>query len=131
MSGVRNNTGTKVPSSEPRVDRAKRRPAVRPASLTSLTANFTAKGLTIPNRTVAGVKRASVATKPPTIFCNEPNEPRRMGGSGRAEGSLSIRRQPASRRALPDGASGRPRAPQGSPMLKYNSVTPMTLSQMT
>ena len=60
------SAGTKVPMMLPAVERAKTRPATRPASATPVAARRMANGVTIPSSTTGGANSASDAANEPT-----------------------------------------------------------------
>ncbi len=71
ISGIVTRAGRNVPRMLPAVDRAKMRPAVRPASSTPVAARRTAKGVTMPSRITGGAKSASEAANEPTTAPTE------------------------------------------------------------
>ena len=71
ISGMVTSAGTKVPMRLPAVERAKMRPAARPAASTSATERRMANGVTMPRSTTGGANNARAAMNEPTTALGE------------------------------------------------------------
>ena len=119
IAGMSTSAGRKVPSSDPAVESAYRRPATAPEVSTLVTARRIANGDTIPRSTTGGAQSSSTARKLPTTAPAEASSsPSTVRSRNGFAGREWLRRTPRSRarssRGARAAAGGRPAAHRAS-----------------
>ncbi len=137
MSGMVTMADTKVPMRLPAVERAKMRPATRPASSTPVAARRMANGVTMPSSTTGGANSASDAANEPTTAPVESVSMPLMERSRKGcatKGITATQAAAASTRAASscgDGCLSAMRPPSQYPTASEARIRPMMLAHTT